>query len=72
MRFLVEVKFSKQEKLPKKITENSYIIYTNKKPKNNEANLDVINQLAKALKTAKSNLKIVAGQTSKHKILEAN
>jgi len=46
------------------------IVKTTKTPSDGEANKDVIKQLSKFLKVPKTQIKIIKGATSKHKIIE--
>lgn len=69
MLYQVTVKTgSSQEKVI--VTDSLITLYTRAKPHDGEANLAVIKQLAKHFHTAKSNITIVRGAKSKHKLIE--
>ncbi len=69
MKILVEVKFARQPKPIEKLANGSYVVMTNKKPKNNEANDDIVMQISKYFGVAKSSVEIVVGKTTKKKII---
>ena len=52
------------------IDDSTIIVRTHKPAHDGEANADVIKILSKHFHTAKSNINIVKGQTSKHKLIE--
>lgn len=70
MKFSVFVKpRSKQESI-EIIDSNKIIAKINALPAKGEANLKLIEVLAKYFKTPKSNIKIISGHKSKNKIIE--
>jgi len=52
------------------LADGSYKVFTHSPPTDGEANKAVIEILAKHFKTAKSDVKIVSGLTSRNKIVE--
>lgn len=51
-------------------TPPQIVVKTTKRPVNNEANQAIVKALAKYFHTAKGNIKILKGQTSKTKLIE--
>lgn len=74
MRYSVTVKpNSKVESVEEASGENGapeIVVRTHKPAHDGEANKDVTKLLAKYFKTSKSNVTIIKGATSKHKIVE--
>ena len=60
---------SSQEKIVKTNT-NELTVYLHAKPHGGEANSSLINLLSKHFKAAKTNIKIIHGTKSHHKIIE--
>ncbi len=60
---------SKKPRVEKDLLGNTHI-YVNKPPIENKANREVINILSEIYKVSKSNIKLIAGSKSKHKIFE--
>jgi uncharacterized protein YggU (UPF0235/DUF167 family) len=70
MKILIEVKLKSKKSGVEKLDENSYIVYTTKVPKNNESNKDILEQLSKYFKVAKTRIEIILGKTTKKKIVK--
>jgi uncharacterized protein YggU (UPF0235/DUF167 family) len=70
MKILIEVKLKSKKSGVEKLDENSYIVYTNKEPKNNEANKDILEQLSRYFKVTKTRIEIILGKTMKKKIVK--
>ncbi len=69
MKILVAVKLKSRQSGVEKISETHYIVKTSKEAKDNKANIDVVDQLAKYFKVPKANIEISVGKTTKHKII---
>jgi uncharacterized protein YggU (UPF0235/DUF167 family) len=69
MKIAVEVKLKSRKYGIKKVTETSYIVYTSKAPEKNQANEDIIKQLARYFDVSKSQVEIVLGKTLTSKII---
>ena len=70
MRYSILVKpGSKQEGIVEN-ADGSLIIRTHARAHDGEANTAIIKLLAKHFKTSKSQIKIIKGETSRHKIIE--
>jgi uncharacterized protein YggU (UPF0235/DUF167 family) len=70
MKITVEVKLKSKKYGIKKLTETSYVVYTYKPPEKNQANEDVIKQLARYFDVSKSQVEILLGKTITSKIIE--
>ena len=69
MKISVTVKLkSKQEKVEK--TDNGYLVYVKEPPIENRANEAIVKLLAEYFNVSKSQVIILKGLTSKHKIVE--
>jgi hypothetical protein len=66
----VKVKPNAKKEEIKKLDENFYEIRVTVIPEKGKANEKVIEVLSKYFKTAKSNIKLLKGQTSREKIFE--
>ena len=73
MKIAVTVKpSSKKGPLVAKQDDGDFIVYLREKPHDGEANTALIKLLSDHFKVAKSNIAIVSGQKSHHKIIEIN
>lgn len=70
MKILVDVKLKSKKSMVQKIDQNHFVVHTTKEPKDNKANVDIVCQLAKYFEVPKSNVTILVGKTTKHKIVE--
>ena len=70
MKILVDVKLKSKKSMVQKIDQNHFVVHTIKEPKDNKANVDIVCQLAKYFDVPKSNVTILVGKTTKHKIVE--
>jgi uncharacterized protein len=70
MKIAVEVKLKSRKYGIKKLTETSYEVYTYKPPEKNQANEDVVKQLARYFDVPKSQVEILLGKTITSKIIE--
>ncbi|MBI5049881.1 MAG: DUF167 domain-containing protein [Nitrospirae bacterium] len=71
MKFSVTVKpRSRQEKIEK--TEKGYIVHIKEQPVENRANKALIRLLSEYFKISKSQVVIISGMKSKHKIIAIN
>ena len=69
MKISVTVKLkSKQEKIEK--IDNIYMVYVKAPPIENKANEAIVKLLAKHFNVSKSQVNIIRGLTSRHKIVE--
>jgi uncharacterized protein YggU (UPF0235/DUF167 family) len=69
MKISVTVKpKSREEKIIK--TDNNYVVYIKEQPIENRANIAVVKSLARYFDMPKSNISIITGYKSKHKIIE--
>jgi uncharacterized protein (TIGR00251 family) len=66
----VKVKPNSSEQKIENFGEGKYFIYLKSIPKNNKANIELINLLSKEFKVPVDKIKIKAGKTSKKKIIE--
>lgn len=69
MKILVDVKLKSKSSGVEKIADSHFIVKTVKEAKDNKANVDIINQLAKYFKVPKVNIEIIVGKTNKQKII---
>lgn len=60
---------SKKPRVEKDLLNNTHI-YVNEPPIENKANKEVIRVLSELYKVSKSNIKLITGSKSKHKIFE--
>ncbi len=67
MIYEVEVKFNEGNMI---VEGNKITVSLNSKPERGEANKELIKKIAKFFKTSTSNIKIIKGLKSKHKIIE--
>ena len=67
MRFEVEVKFGRDFI---EVEGNRIIVGVKAKPKHGKANMEIIKKIAKYFKVSSSNVRIIAGFTSRKKIVE--
>jgi uncharacterized protein YggU (UPF0235/DUF167 family) len=72
MKIRVKAKTNAREDLVEKIAENEFLVKTKELPLNGRANLAIIELLAEYFGTAKSNIQIISGFSSKQKVLEVN
>ena len=70
MKILIEVKLKSRKSGVEKLEGGSFVVYTTKEPKNNEANKDIKEQLSKYFKVAKTKIEIILGKTTKRKIVK--
>ena len=63
---------SKKGPLIEKQDDGSFIVYLREKPHDGEANVALIKLLSDHFGVAKSNIAIISGQKSHHKIIEIN
>ncbi|MDP2909617.1 MAG: DUF167 domain-containing protein [bacterium] len=70
MKISVKVKTKARKEGVEEISENQFKISVKEPPEKGKANERVIELLSEFFKTAKSNIEIVSGATSKHKIVE--
>ena len=70
MRFNIRVKTGCSENLIEDFGDRRYLVHLKNQPKDNKANIELINLLAKHLGVPPLKLKIIAGLSSKDKILE--
>ena len=69
MRFRLKVKFNREYV---KITDDGIEIGLKSKPKKGKANAEIIKKLATHFNVSHSSIKIIAGSTSKNKIVEVS
>lgn len=72
MKISVKVKASSSREKVERIDDSNYAVWVKAKPADGKANEAVIKALAGHFGTAKSNINLLKGQASKHKILEIN
>lgn len=72
MKISVKVKASSSREKVERIDDSNYAVWVKAKPADGKANEAVIKALAGHFGTAKSNINLLRGQASKHKILEIN
>lgn len=72
MKISVKAKTNAREDSVEETAENEFLVKTTELPLNGRANLAIIELLAKYFATAKSNIQIVSGFSSKYKILDVN
>lgn len=70
MRISVKVKAGSSRQKVEKIDNTNYAVWVRAKPADGKANEAVISALAEYFDIAKSNITLLKGHTSKHKILE--
>ena len=71
MKITITVKpGSKKGPLVEKQVDDSYIVYLREKPHDGEANVALIKLLSDHFDVAKSQIAIISGQKSHHKIVE--
>lgn len=70
MKYTVQVKPGSAKELVEEQPDGSLIIRTRKKAHDGEANTAVVEMLSEYFNTAKTNITILKGQTSRHKIIE--
>jgi hypothetical protein len=70
MKIKVKVKTRKGEQKIVELGENKYLIYLKSEPKDNKANIELINLLSKYFSASPKNIKIKSGRSSRDKILE--
>jgi uncharacterized protein (TIGR00251 family) len=63
----VHTRSSKKEVVRKSLSE--YEVYLHSLPKDNEANIELIELLSKHFNVSKSNVKIIKGEKSKYKVI---
>lgn len=69
MKILVVVKLKSKNSGVEKISDSHFVVKTVKEAKDNKANVDIVNQLAKYFKVPKVNIEIIVGKTNKQKII---
>lgn len=72
MKISVKVKASSSREKVERIDDSNYAVWVKAKPADGKANEAVIKALAGHFGTAKSNINLLRGQASKHKIVEIN
>jgi uncharacterized protein YggU (UPF0235/DUF167 family) len=70
MKFQVRVKPNSSEQKIEEFGDNRYLVYVESPAEKNEANIELINLMAKHLGIPASKIKIVSGLTNKDKTLE--
>ena len=70
MRISVKVKPNARQNSINQIDENTFEVRVTVPPEKGKANKKVIELLAKHFHTAKSNIELVSGETSKEKVFE--
>ncbi|MBQ3306133.1 DUF167 domain-containing protein [Candidatus Saccharibacteria bacterium] len=70
MKYTVQVKPGSKNEGVELLEGGSLVVRTHARAHDGEANTAVIKLLAKHFKTAKSNLKIVAGEKSRRKVVD--
>ena len=70
MRYTAQVKPGSKNEGVELLEDGSLVIRTHARAHDGEANAAVVKLLSKHFKTAKSNISIVSGLTSKHKIVD--
>lgn len=70
MRIFVQAKPGAKKELVEKVSENTFIVFVKARPEKGLANEAVIKAIAKYLGIARSRVRMIAGQTSRKKILE--
>lgn len=70
MKILIDVKLKSKKSMIEKIDDNHFAIWTTKEARDNMANIDIIFQLSKYFKIAKSKISIILGKTTKQKIIK--
>jgi len=72
MKIFVKAKANARVDLVTKIDETNFEVKTKELPINNRANLAIIELLAEYFDLPKTNIQIVSGLGSKHKVMEIN
>lgn len=72
MKFIVKAKPSARENKVEKIDDNNYIVSVKEPPVQGKANRAIIEQLADYFNIPTYKIRIVAGHTSRNKIIEIN
>lgn len=70
MKIEVTVKASEKKDEVEKISDLQYRVFTKEPAKENKANIAVMFALARYFSTSLSNIRLIAGRTSKTKIFE--
>lgn len=70
MRISVKVKPNARENALKPVGENSFEVRVSVPPEKGKANKKVIELLAKHFHTAKSNIELISGETSRDKVFD--
>ena len=70
MKINVKVKLRSKEEKIDKIDDYSFVVWTKESPVEGRANKAIIGILAEYFNIAPSNVRIVSGYNSKHKIIE--
>lgn len=70
MQILVQVKPNSKVSHIEKLNDNTYIVKLKSEPKDNKANLELINMISKYFNIHKSQITILKGLKSKHKIIQ--
>lgn len=70
MRISVIVKTKVRREAVKQINKDTVLVAVKAVPEKGKANMSVISLLSEHFDTAKSNIKIISGSYSKHKIIE--
>jgi len=70
MKIFVKVKPAARREEIKKLSATNFFVAVSASPEKNKANKAVVSALAKYLGCAPSRIKILAGSTSKNKVLE--
>ncbi len=69
-KFQIRVKPNSSEQKIEDFGERRYLVYVTSPAENNEANIELLNLMAKHLGVPATKLKIVSGLTSKDKTIE--
>lgn len=72
MRFYVKVKTRATQERIEEFGDHRYLVYVKEVPTHNDANIAMLNLMAKHLGVPAMKLKIIAGLTNSEKVLEIN
>lgn len=70
MKIKVKVKTKKEKQKIVEFDDDRYLIYLKSEPKDNKANIELINLLSKYFSVSPKDIKIKSGNGSRDKILE--
>lgn len=72
MKISIKVRPNAKHARVEKIDENNFLVWVKEKPINGKANQAAIDLLAEYFDVAKSDIILLKGQTSKHKLFEVD